>query len=130
MRNIVEHGHTSGSSETIVLSGRLVVEAVDEVDLGADRDDRADRGRLDRSDDVVGGADLVGERADVVGALGVHDHDAVGVLGPERLDVLGRNRWCTEQWPFHSRKVDSLASASLRPPSSRRGFQTRMSSSV
>ena len=30
----------------------------------------------------------------------------------------GRNRWCTEQWPFHSRKVACLASTSVRPPSS------------
>ena len=42
----------------------------------------------------------------------------------------GRNRWCTEQWPFHSRKVACLASASVRPPRSSRGFHTRMSSAV
>ena len=42
----------------------------------------------------------------------------------------GRKRWCTEQWPFQSRKVASLHSASVSPPSSRRGFHTRMSSSV
>ena len=47
-------------------------------------------GRLvDRADDEVGRADLVGQLADLVAALGVGDHDAVGVLGPERLDVLG-----------------------------------------
>ena len=45
--------------------------------------------RLDRPDDVVGRADLVGELAHLVGALGVHDDDAVGVLGPEGGDVLG-----------------------------------------
>ena len=36
-------------------------------------------------------------------------------------------RWWTEQWPFHSRKVASLTSASSRPPRSRLGFHTRMS---
>ena len=36
MRNIVEHGQISGSSDTTVLSGRLVVQPVHEVDLGAD----------------------------------------------------------------------------------------------
>ena len=40
-------------------------------------------------DDVLGRADPVGELAHVVRALGVHDHLAVGVLGPERGDVLG-----------------------------------------
>ena len=39
----------------------------------------------------------------------------------------GLNRWCTEQWPFHSRKVASLTSRSSSPPSSWRGSQTRMS---
>ena len=48
MRNIVEHGQISGSSETIVLSGRLVGQALHHVDLGADRDRRARRRRLDQ----------------------------------------------------------------------------------
>ena len=39
----------------------------------------------------------------------------------------GRKRWCTEQWPFHSSSVDSLMSRSSSPPSSARGFHTRMS---
>ena len=72
----------------MVLSGVSSVEPVHQVDLGADGDDRADRGGLDGLDDVVGGADLVGQLAHVVGALGVHDDDAVGVLGPEGVDVL------------------------------------------
>src|SRR5437588_791560 len=38
-----------------------------------------------------------------------------------------RKRWCTEQWPFQSRKVASLASRSSRPPNSRLGSHTRMS---
>ena len=38
----------------------------------------------------------------------------------------GRKRWCTEQWPFQSRNVASLQSASVSPPSSRRGFHTRI----
>ena len=44
----------------------------------------------DRADDVVGRADLIGHLDDLVRALGMHDHDAAGVLGAERLDVRGR----------------------------------------
>ena len=113
MRNIVEQGQISGSSETTVLSGCLGVEPLHQVDLGADGDRRAGGRLVDRLDDVVGRADLVGELAHVVAALGVRDHDPVRVLGPERLDVLGRKRWWTEQWPFHSRNVASLHSASV-----------------
>ena len=47
------------------------------------------RRRLDRLEDALGRAHLVGDLDDLVRALGVHDHDAVGVLGPERVDVLG-----------------------------------------
>ena len=35
-----------------------------------------------------------------------------------------RNRWCTEQWPFQSRNVASLQSASASPPRLKRGFHT------
>ena len=41
----------------------------------------------------------------------------------------GRKRWCTEQWPFQSSNVEPLTSRSSRPPSSARGFHTRMSAS-
>ncbi len=41
MRNIVEHGQMSGSSDTTVLSGVSAVEPLHEVDLGGDADDRA-----------------------------------------------------------------------------------------
>ena len=65
----------------------LVVEPLDQVDLGADADDRPGRGLGHGPDDVVGGADQVGGLDHVVGALGMGDHDAVGVLGPEGVDV-------------------------------------------
>ena len=45
--------------------------------------------RLDRPDDGVGRADLVGQLDHLVGALGVDRTMPVGVLGPERRDVLG-----------------------------------------
>ena len=67
----------------------LVGEPLDEVDLRADAEDGARRRGPDRPDDEVGRADLVGELDDIVGALGVHDHDPVGVLGAERLEVGG-----------------------------------------
>ena len=44
MRNMVEHGQTSGSSESDRPVGVLGGEPLDEVDLGADRDRRARRG--------------------------------------------------------------------------------------
>ena len=93
--------------------GVLVRHALHHVDLGAHADDRARRRVLDEVEDALGGADEVGERHDVVRALGVHDHHAVGVLGAEAATCSGRKRWCTEQWPFHSRKVALLDLAVL-----------------
>ena len=89
MRNIVEHGHTSGSSDTIVLSGcsaamrctMWISVPTPITDPGAAASDPVE--------DPLGGTDPVGELDDVVRALGVHDHLAVRVLGPERRDVLG-----------------------------------------
>ena len=89
MRDIVEHGQTSGSRHVTVLSGcsspsrltRWISVATPSTDAG--------RGGGDDADDVVGRADLVGQLDDVVGALGVDDDDAVGVLGPEGGEVLG-----------------------------------------
>ena len=129
MRNIVEHGQTSGSSDTTVLSGVSASSRLTRwISVPTAIVEPAGR-RVDGLDDVVGGADLVGELAHLVAALGVGDDDAVGVLGPEGGSTCsGRNRWWTEQWPFHSRNVASLKSASVRPPRSRRGFHTRMSS--
>jgi hypothetical protein len=68
----------------------LLGQPVHQVYLGAHGDGRPRRQRVERLDDVVGGADLVGEQHGLVGALGVHDHDAVGVLGPEGGHVVGR----------------------------------------
>ena len=66
----------------------LVGEALHEVDLGPDPDGRARRGRVDGADDEVGRADEVGDLHDLVGALGVHDDQPVGVRGAEGRDVL------------------------------------------
>ena len=89
MRNIVEHGQTSGSRDTIVLSGcSAAMRWIMWISVPI-ADHRARRRRLDPLEDPLGGADPVGELDDVVRALGVHDHLAVGVLGPERGDVLG-----------------------------------------
>ena len=90
MRNMVEHGQISGSSDTTVLSGVSSASRLTRWISVPTAMVAPDGGGLDGLDDVVGGADLVGDRADLVAALGVGDHDAVGVLGPERVDVLGR----------------------------------------
>ena len=67
----------------------LARQAVYEMDLGSHRHRGAGLGGCDRGDDVVRGADLVGDLDDLAAALGMHDHDAVGVLGAKRRHVLG-----------------------------------------
>jgi excinuclease ABC subunit C len=67
--------------------GVLGREPVDEVDLGPDRDRSPARRVGDGLDDVVRRADEIGHLDDLVGALRVHDHEAVWVLGSEPLDL-------------------------------------------
>ena len=90
MRNIVEHGQISGSSETTVLSGVSSSSRLHEVDLGADGDGRrrpapASTARMMKSVEPTWSASSHTSWR----ALGVDDDDAVGVLGPEGGDVLG-----------------------------------------
>jgi hypothetical protein len=64
----------------------LVGQPLDQVDLGGDRDGHAGLLRLrllDRRDDVVGAADLVGQFDHVMGAFRVGDHQPVRMGGPE-----------------------------------------------
>ena len=90
MRNMVEHGQISGSSDTTVLSGRLVRRGAAR---GGSRCRRrwpspagaASTARMMKSVEPTWSASV----AHLVRALGVGDDDAVGVLGPEGLDVLG-----------------------------------------
>ena len=89
MRNMVEHGHTSGSSDTTVLSGCSSSSRLTRWISVPTPIDRARPGLVDGPDDDVGRPHLVGHLHHVVGALGVDEHDAVGVLGPEGVDVLG-----------------------------------------
>ncbi len=70
--------------------GVLAGEPVDEVDLRADGDRGAGGRGRDGPDDVVRRADLIGHLDDLVGALGMHDDDAVRMLGTERFDVRRR----------------------------------------
>ncbi len=89
MRNMVEHGHTRGSSDTTVLSGcssssrftRWISVPTPMTEPG--------RRLVHGPDDEVGGPHLVGHLDHVVGAFGVDEHEAAGVLGPEGVDVLG-----------------------------------------
>ena len=89
MRNIVEHGQISGSSDTTVRSGCSRGHALHHVDLGADAEHRPGRGLLDPVEDPLGRPDPVGELHHVVRALGVHDHLAVGCSARNCGDVLG-----------------------------------------
>ena len=88
MRNMVEHGQMSGSSETTVVSGCSASRRCTRwISVPTPMTDP--EGGVDGLDDEVGRSDLVGQLADLAAALGVGHHDAVRVLGPERLDVLG-----------------------------------------
>ena len=120
MRNIVEHGQTSGSSETTVLSGVSSSSRLHQVDLGADTDHRAGRARprrprMMKSVEPTWSASV----AHLVGALGVHDRRCRRGARPGTPSMCsGWKRWWTEQWPFHSRNVRSLR---RRPRRGRRG---------
>ncbi len=87
MRNMVEHGQTSGSSETTVLSGVssssrftrwISVPTPMTEPLGASA-----TARMMKSVEPTWSA----ASHHVVGALGVDHHDPAGVLGPEGVDV-------------------------------------------
>ena len=125
-------GRSSGSSDTTVLSGCLGGQPLHEVDLGADARCVEPGGAASTGpDDEVGRADLVGElRTRSCAHSGWTTTMPSGCSARNAATCSGRKRWCTEQWPFHSRNVASLHVGSVRPPSSRRGFHTRMSSCV
>ena len=128
----IDAGHgRAGADEGVQaddgLVGRLVVEALDQVDLGGHADHRPGRGRRHAADQVVGRAHQVGHLHHVVGALGVHHHDAVGVLGPEGRHMLGPEALVHRAVALPQQQGGPLTSMSLRPPRASRGFQTRMS---
>src|SRR5439155_27341384 len=78
-----------------------------ELDLGTDRDRRARRRLVDRSDDEVGRADQVGQLDDLMRAFGVHDHDAAVVRGTELIDV---------------RRLEALMDRAVAPPEEESSF--------
>ena len=67
----------------------FLVEAVDQVYFGADGDRGAGGCPLDRFDDEVGRAHLVGFQHRVMRAFGVHHHDAVRMFVAEGRDLFG-----------------------------------------
>ena len=117
MRNMVEQGDQRVERDH-GLVGRLGVEALDEVDLGAHADGgahgRRALARMVKSVDPTESASSLLSWAH----SGVHDDEGVGVLGPEGLDVLGRKRWCTERSGPPEQERGLLCS---RPRSARRG---------
>ena len=64
-------------------------EALDQVELGADRPGGAGGGGLDRLDDELGRTDQVRGQDDLVGALGVHDDLDAGDRLAQRRDRVG-----------------------------------------
>ena len=79
----------------------------------------------DGPDDEVRRTDLVGQLARRPSAhSGWTTTIPSGCSARKAATCSGRKRWWTEQWPFQSRKVALLTSASDRPPMSSRGFQT------
>ena len=124
-------GRSAGRATRRSCPGVSSASRLHQVDLGADGDRRPGGRGLDRLDDVVGRPDLVGELARPRGAhSGWATTMPSGCSARNAATCSGRKRWWTEQWPFHSRNVASLQSASVSPPSSSRGFHTRMSSCV
>ena len=89
MRNMVEQGQMSGSRETTVWSGCSASSRCTRWISVPTPMTEPRRSGVDRLDDEVGRAHLVGQLADLPGALGVGHDDATGVIGPELLDVLG-----------------------------------------
>ncbi len=89
MRNIVEHGQISGSSDTTVLSGCSAARRWTRwisvpTPMAAPAGASSTRPMMASVEPTWSASSH-----DLVRALGVHDHDAVGVLGPEGGDVLG-----------------------------------------
>ena len=116
MRNIVEHGQISGSSDTTVLSGCSAARRCTRwISVPTAMAEPGGRG-LDRLDDAVGRADLVGELARPrARTRGGRSRSPSGCSARNAATCSGRNRWCTEQWPFHSRNVASLHVALVEP---------------
>ncbi len=108
MRNMVEQGHTSGSSDTTVLSGvsssSRLTRWISVPTPMTEPDGRLGHG----PDDEVGGPDLVGHLHHLVGALGWTTTIPSGCSARKASTWAGRNRWWTEQWPFHSRRRGRL----------------------
>ena len=64
----------------------------------------------------LGRADLVGDLARPrARTRGARSRCRRGARPGTAATCSGRKRWCTEQWPFHSRNVASLTSRSLEP---------------
>ena len=89
MRNMVEHGQTSGSSDTTVLSGvsssRRFTRWISVPTAMTDPAGAASTARMMKSVEPTWSASSQVSWAHSGWAI----DDAVGVLGPERLDVLG-----------------------------------------
>ena len=115
MRNIVEHGQMSGSSDTTVMSGcSAAMRCTMWISVPTPITEPGCR-RLDPREDPLGGADAVGQLDEVVRALGVHDHLAVRVLGPERGDVLGPEALVHRAVPLPEEERRLLEVALLEP---------------
>src|SRR5699024_10171463 len=86
------HGRAGAHHRVEAEDGVLRVrggEALDQVDLGADREGRGLRRVLDRAADVVGGAGFGGRVDHGHGAFGVDDDAHVGVFGAGLVDLGG-----------------------------------------
>ena len=67
----------------------LCGKTVHQVDLRGNSDHGPGIGFVDGPDDGVCGSDLVGELDNLMSALGVHEDEAVGILGTECRNMLG-----------------------------------------
>ena len=124
MRDMVEHGHTSGSRQTTVLSGcsspRRFTRWISVATPITEPAGASLTARMMASVEPTWSASSTTSWAH----SGWTTHEARrGAPARNAATCAGRKRWCTEQWPFHKRSVTAFTSVSSRPPRVRRGSQ-------
>ena len=122
MRNIVEHGQISGSSDTIVLSGVSSSSRLTRwISVPTPMTDPVGC-LLDGPDDEVGRADLVGQLADLVARTrGGRRRCRRGARPGRRRRARAGSAGGPSSGPSRAGRWRSLRSASVRPPRSQAG---------
>ena len=113
MRDMVEHGHTSGSRQTTVLSGdslsRRLTRWISVATPMTEPAGAAATARMMASVEPMTSPSSTTSWAHSGWTMTIPS----GCSARKASTCAGRKRWWTEQWPFHSSSVDSLTSRSL-----------------